>query len=174
MCEYCGCQEIAVIGELTEEHEAVVAEIAAVRVLVREGRLDAVGAAARRIGEILGPHTAVEEGGLFPLMAVEFPDHIEALEREHRVVEGVLAEAAGAAPADPAWCDRLLAALELLREHILKEQDGLFPASLAVLDSEGWERVESIRAAHPPHLVRCSPHHSPHHPHDHRHQEDLP
>ena len=26
MCEYCGCQEIAAIGELTREHDAVVAE----------------------------------------------------------------------------------------------------------------------------------------------------
>ncbi len=31
-------------------------------------------------------------------------------------------------------------------EHILKEQDGVFPAALGVLDSEEWEGIEGIRA----------------------------
>ena len=34
----------------------------------------------------------------------------------------------------------------LLREHILKEQDGLFTAALAALDSDQWERIEMVRA----------------------------
>ena len=96
MCEYCGCQEIAAIGELTREHDAVVAEIAEVRSFLRDGNVEGAAKTAGRIAEILGPHTAVEEGGLFPLMAGEFPDHIEALEREHRAIEGVLSEAATA------------------------------------------------------------------------------
>jgi hypothetical protein len=32
------------------------------------------------------------------------------------------------------------------REHILKEQDGVFPAALAALGPEQWERIESVRA----------------------------
>lgn len=32
---------------------------------------------------------------------------------------------------DPAWPSRLTEILQLLREHILKEQDGVFPAALA-------------------------------------------
>ena len=31
MCEYCGCQEIAVLRELTREHDAVVALISRVK-----------------------------------------------------------------------------------------------------------------------------------------------
>jgi len=34
-------------------------------------------------------------------------------------------------------------ALFLLRDHILKEQDGLFSAALAALDSDQWERIGS-------------------------------
>lgn len=146
MCEYCGCQQIASIGELTREHDAVVAEIAEVRTFLRDHDVEGAAKTARRIAEILGPHTAVEEGGLFPLMSGEFPDHVEALEREHRVVEAVLAEAASGTPSDPSWPTRLLTALDTLRDHILKEQDGLFPASLSVLDTDGWERVEAVRA----------------------------
>ena len=47
------------------------------------------------------------------------------------------AEAADGTPDDPTWPARLLAVLELLREHILKEQDGVFPAALTVLRHGG-------------------------------------
>ena len=36
--------------------------------------------------------------------------------------------------------------LHLLREHILREQDGVFPAALIALDADQWERVEAVRA----------------------------
>jgi hemerythrin-like domain-containing protein len=88
----------------------------------------------------------VEEQGLFPEMAGEFPDHIEVLRSEHRRIERVLAESTAGPPDDPTWPDRLLGALLLLREHILKEQDGVFPAALAALDADQWERIEDVRA----------------------------
>ena len=168
MCEYCGCQDIAAIAELTREHDAVVAEIARVRVCVREA--DVVGAAdvARRIAGILAPHTAVEEHGLFPHLAHEFPDHVAGLEREHREIEAVLARAGHGTPDDPAWPAALLAAMERLRDHILKEQDGLFPASLSILDEDAWASVETAR------LVAGSalaPHEHDHPHHDHPHDE---
>lgn len=168
MCEYCGCQDIAAIGELTREHDAAVAHIAEVRAFLRDNSIEGAAKTARRIAELLGPHTVVEEEGLFPLMAEEFPDHIEALEREHREIESVLEEAADGTPDDPTWPARLLAALEMLREHILKEQNGVFPATLTVLDTAGWERVATVRghagsALDPPHW-----HHS--HPRDHHHR----
>ena len=175
MCEYCGCQEIAAISELTREHDAVVAEIAEVRSFLRDRDVEGAAKTAGRIAEILGPHTAVEEGGLFPLLAGEFPDHIEVLEREHRDIEGVLAEAADGPPADPAWPSRLMAALELLRDHILKEQDGVFPASLSVLDGDGWERVEAARARAGSALSPDGPAHDPqHHHHSHQHDHHSP
>jgi len=165
MCEYCGCQDIAAIGELTREHDAVVARIAEVRAFLRDNDIEGAAATSRRIAELLGPHTVVEEQGLFPLMAEEFPDHIEALEREHRQVESVLAEAADCTPDDPSWPARLLAGLEMLREHILKEQNGVFPATLTVLDTAGWERVATVRGHAGSALGSPHGHHS-HHPRD--------
>lgn len=161
MCEYCGCQQIASIDELTREHDAVVAEIAEVRAFLRDDDVEGAAKTSRRITEILGPHTAVEEGGLFPLMSEEFPEHVEALEREHRVIEAVLSEAEEGTPTDPTWPSRLLAALDTLRDHILKEQDGVFPASLSVVDTTGWEQVEAVRARVG---IRIGPEH---HRHDH-------
>lgn len=146
MCEYCGCQQIAVIDELTREHDAVVALISQVQSSLAGQRLEDAARFCAQISSLLGPHTVVEEQGLFPEMAGEFPDHIEVLRSEHREIERVLGEATGGPPDDPTWPDRLLGALFLLREHILKEQDGVFPAALAALDADQWERIEAVRA----------------------------
>ncbi|WP_432968950.1 hemerythrin domain-containing protein [Dactylosporangium sp. CA-233914] len=146
MCEYCGCQALAAIDELTREHDLVVNLIGEVRAAHQAADADRMAALARRIAEVLGPHTEVEEQGLFPALAGDFPEHVAALQSEHRRVEAVLGAAADGTPADPAWPLDLLDTLEMLREHILKEQDGVFPAALAGLSNEEWEAVDTVRA----------------------------
>jgi hemerythrin-like domain-containing protein len=146
MCEYCGCQEVPAIALLTAEHDAVVNLIGEVRSAVAESRLDDAADGCRRMQVLLGPHTRVEEQALFPPMRAEFPDQIDALQAEHRSIEAVLAETSTGTPTDPGWGQRLLGALHELREHILKEQDGVFPASLAVLTPEDWDRLDQARA----------------------------
>jgi hemerythrin-like domain-containing protein len=145
VCEYCGCQSLASIDLLTREHDAAVALIAATRAAATVGDAGAAATLARKLAALLEPHTVVEESGLFPAMAGDFPDHVAGLTAEHRAVEAVLGEAAAGVPAEPAWLDRLLAALEVLRAHILKEQDGLFPAALTSLGPVEWERVDEVR-----------------------------
>ncbi|MCK8438691.1 hemerythrin domain-containing protein [Streptomyces sp. D2-8] len=147
MCEYCGCQSLASIDELTREHDEVVRLISHLRPARQDGDVARMARIAREITTVLDPHTQVEEHGLFPAMAVDFPEQIAALEAEHRRIEAVLAEAAdGATPSDPTWPDRLIEAIALLRDHILKEQDGLFPAALAYLGTDEREAVEAVRA----------------------------
>ncbi|CAL9357147.1 hemerythrin domain-containing protein [Streptomyces sp. enrichment culture] len=147
MCEYCGCQSLTSIAELTREHDEVVRLISHVRPAYRAGDTARMARTARRIAAVLGPHTQVEERGLFPALAAAFPDRIAVLEAEHRRIDAVLAEAAdGTVPADPSWPGRLMEAVDLLRDHILKEQDGVFPAALALLGTEEWEAVEAERA----------------------------
>jgi hemerythrin-like domain-containing protein len=145
MCEYCGCQQIDSIAELYGEHDAVVALVADVQSALADQRPQDVVDSCGQILAILGPHTVVEEEGLFPELTDEFPDHIEALRSDHREIEKVLGESAAGYPDDPTWPERLLGVLFLLREHILKEQDGVFPAALIALDPEQWERVEAVR-----------------------------
>jgi hemerythrin-like domain-containing protein len=146
MCEYCGCQDIAAIAELTAEHDVVVGLIRDARLALASGDFDEAGSRARAIAAVLAPHTAVEEGALFPAMATEFADHVAGLLEEHRLVEAVLAESAEGTPTDPSWPGRLDSAVSVLREHISKEQDGLFPAALAVLDSADWDLLDHVRA----------------------------
>ncbi len=152
MCEYCGCQALASIDELTREHEQVLALISDARAARRACDVARQAHLACQIASVLRPHTFVEERGLFPALAPDFPDHIAILQAEHRLIEAPLAEAAragadGGLPADPAWPDHLAEALDLLREHIFKEQDGVFPAALASLRTADWEAVDAARLA---------------------------
>lgn len=145
MCEYCGCQSVTAIGELTREHDLVVDLIGEARSAFAADDPSRLAEAARRIAEVLGPHTAVEERALFPAMAQDFPEQIDDLRAEHREIEAVLAQVE-AIPADPGWPRTLMSGLDLLRRHILKEQDGVFPAALANLSSEQWDVLDAVRA----------------------------
>lgn len=145
MCEYCGCQEIDAIAELTREHDAAVDLIAEVRQAYAAADTPSMAGLARQLTVLLTPHTEVEEHGLFPAMVDQFPDEIGALEAEHRRIEAVLGEAASGVPTDLSWPRRLIDALAVLREHILKEQDGVFPAALTSLGAAEWEAVEAVR-----------------------------
>jgi hemerythrin-like domain-containing protein len=146
VCEYCGCQQITAIGDLTREHDDLVAEMSIARVHLTADRKDAAAASCRRMLDILGLHTVVEEEGLFPQLTDEFPSHVQALRGEHTRIERVLSESRHHTPTDPTWPERLLTTFHLLREHILKEQDGMFPAALIALDSDQWDQVEAVRA----------------------------
>jgi hemerythrin-like domain-containing protein len=144
MCEYCGCQDIPAIAELTAEHDRL-RELSRELVDACEAcDLDAARDLAARMLTVLWPHTSVEEDGLFPALAAEFGDYLGTLQTEHRRIHAALENLFFVAP--PAyWPENTIAALDLLFEHILKEQDGLFPAALATLDAHGWESVIAAR-----------------------------
>jgi hemerythrin-like domain-containing protein len=137
---------VTAIDDLTREHDLVVNLIGEVRAARAAADTAGMAELARRITAVLEPHTFVEEHGLFPVLAADFHDHVMALQAEHRHIEAVLGEAADGAPADPAWPARLVETLDLLREHILKEQDGVFPAALANLNPEDWDAIDTTRA----------------------------
>lgn len=146
MCEYCGCQALESIRILTEEHDQVVNLIGAARSARRRGDLAAHADHCRAIAAVLGPHTRVEEEGLFPAMAPDFPDQIAALVDDHRHIDAVLTAAFdGNAAGDSNWPDQVEAGFVLLREHILREQDGVFPAALATLSTDQWDTVDGLR-----------------------------
>jgi hemerythrin-like domain-containing protein len=146
VCDYCGCQALGAIAALTAEHDAVVNLAGEARRAVESGDLDRAANRARAIAAVLAPHTVVEETALFPAMAEDYGDHVTGLLEEHRIIERVLAESAQVTPIDPTWPERLKHALWVLREHILKEEDGVFPAALATLSAPEWDQVEAARA----------------------------
>ena len=143
MCEHCGCQALQTIDELTREHDAALEHVRNAEHASAAGDLPATLAACAALDLLLAPHTAVEEEAVFPALAREYPAHVAGLVDEHRIVHDALAELA-AGPSD-AWAQRLGDALAVLRAHIAKEQDGLFPASLTSLTTADWEQAERVR-----------------------------
>ncbi|MBK5306599.1 MAG: hemerythrin domain-containing protein [Frankiaceae bacterium] len=146
MCEYCGCQAVSVIAELTREHECALDAARAAEQAAAVGDLEAARSALRDLQGVLGPHTVVEEEGLFPAIAREFPEQVHVLRLEHRLFEDVCADVLSGQPS-PRWAADVSAAMSALHAHILKEQDGVFPAAMTVLHAVDWEVAEDVRAS---------------------------
>ena len=147
MCEYCGCQALTAIATLTQEHDSALDHVRTAERGLQTSSDGAVRTACTALRELLRLHTLVEEGALFPPLRDEFPDQIAALHRQHQQIDAALDEATSTRHAD-GWQDRLATALQVLRNHILAEQDGVFPAALGTLSTSQWEEVESVRASY--------------------------
>ena len=145
MCEYCGCQALATIRDLTREHDAALDVMRAARDATAAADLGAARALCAELLLLLGPHNQVEEKGLFAPMREDNPEHVDLILQEHAQVHLVLQELAVGATSS-SWQERLGDALHTLREHIAKEQDGLFPAALLTLSTTQWESAERVRA----------------------------
>lgn len=141
MCESCGCLNIDVIAELTAEHDRLRELGRHLQDATASGDLPAARATADAMRAILAPHTTVEERGLFPLLAGDYPDQMDALTADHRTIDEALSTIADA----PDWQHIALAAVDSLFEHILREQDGDFPAALATLTADGWDEIATVR-----------------------------
>jgi hypothetical protein len=137
MCSYCGCQAITVVGRFTAEHEMIVNATGQVRRAAAGGDRTSTRAAAQALAGLLAPHTHSEERSLFAELRLdpEFTDHVDALCAEHRAIDAALEAVAGGDLGG-------VTALEsLLRRHIDKEENGLFPAAAIALDGPAWQRV---------------------------------
>ena len=76
-----------------------------------------------------------------------YADYIDALVREHRDLEALLETVD---LSNPDGREQIRTAVSDLYEHIAKEEDGLFPASLTTLDGEQWNAaIAGWEAAHP-------------------------
>ena len=146
MCSYCGCQELTVIGRLTDEHLAIIEASGALRVAGAEGDLRAAATAGRSLAALLDPHTRSEEDGLFAeLSQVDgFADHVASLCADHVDLDADLAAIVGGDLA------RIPSFLGSLRRHIDREENGLFPAAAIALDAEVLQRLGDAVAATTP------------------------
>ncbi|GIJ23011.1 hemerythrin domain-containing protein [Micromonospora lutea] len=140
MCNYCGCREFPLIGQLTTEHEAIVNAAGRLRAAITSGTGDPVA----RLDDLLAllmPHTDTEERGLFVELRAEgsLTEAVDRLCDEHDDIHGVLGTLDRTAPDWP----EVLAALDRLRRHIDNEEHGLFPAAVIALPIPAWDRLTS-------------------------------
>lgn len=149
MCHYCGCREMPLIRDYIAEHERVTNLGGdAVRAL-DHGDVETARRRVAAMAEELRSHWQGEENGLFAVMGTDelYAEHIAPLVREHRELEALLRELDLASATDQ---DRLRTAVFELHEHIAKEEDGLFPASLTALDGAEWDAAMAAwQDAHP-------------------------
>ncbi len=104
---------------------------------------DGTRLAYRQVGE--GRRLICVPGG--PMQASAYLGDLGGLpKRRSLVLLDLRGTGESGTPADPAWPARLAEALALLREHIFKEQDGVFPEALATLGGADWEAAEAVRS----------------------------
>lgn len=142
MCSYCGCDSITVIGRFMNEHVDIVNACGQLRRAVVDG--GDVPEHARALALLLGPHTQSEEVGLFTVMKRrdEFADHVSILCGEHRSLDELLAAIAAG---DHSLMDVFE---DALRDHIDKEDNGLFPAAALGLDGDEWAEIDTTTHEH--------------------------
>ncbi|MDO5503281.1 MAG: hemerythrin domain-containing protein [Actinomycetia bacterium] len=140
MCSYCGCENIEVIGRFMDEHVSIVNALGDLRRAIEGDDGSAVRAAAGALAGLLGPHTHAEEVGLFTVMArdSEFTDHIASLCAEHASLDAALLTIA-----EGSW-DGFLAFERALRNHIDREDNGLFPAAAIAFAGPEWAEVHEL------------------------------
>ena len=137
MCTYCGCRAITVIADLTRDHDDVTDLLGDV---VRAAERRDAGAASRHATELaalMAPHTRAEEIGLFAELRrePELADHLDSLVEEHSEIDALVdrvvrRDLSAASPLQ-----------HLLRRHIDKEENGVFPAAVIALDGPRWDAV---------------------------------
>lgn len=152
MCEYCGCKGVPAIGELMEEHVALLEEAHHVRRALGAG--DRAGAAAllAEMADHLGRHVRREEAGMFAALRAdgEFADEIAQLEGEH---ESIDAAVAGLDVDAPGFEERVGQLFDDLSEHIEREDLGIFPVSVVTLGASGWDVVDRAHEDSPSFLT---------------------
>ena len=142
MCGHCGCQGVDAVGELRDEHAALVEQAHGVRRALTAGERPEAARLLSAMVAHLARHVAREERGIFTALRDQgdFAEEIEALEGEHLALDGAIAAL------DPAGADfdaGVLGLLEELDEHVEREDLGIFPVSVVTLGAAGWATVES-------------------------------
>lgn len=150
MCHYCGCRQIPLIRDFIAEHEEISALGAKAMRELGHGDVARAQADVEQMRELLASHWRGEEDGVFVAMAAAddlYADYIRPLEEEHRDLGAFLAGIDLSRPEDVARFQRELVDLA---EHIAREEDGLFPATLVTLSGPQWDdSIAAWEAAHP-------------------------
>lgn len=138
------------IRDYIEEHEQVV-DVGddALRALDR-GDFERARVSLERMKEVLSRHWQGEEAGVFAVMSEadgSYAEYVDVLVGEHRSLAAFLE----VFDVDlPAHRERLRFEVGALHEHIGREEDGLFPASLTALTGDQWDRaIDAWKVAHP-------------------------
>jgi len=139
-----------ILDRFSSEHDVFITQLGVIETLARTGaEVTSVVAAIRTLAAPLLAHAENEERALFPDLAPSLGGEggpLAMLTEEHGVLHGQLDRLTG----DPSRLEleQVLAAfLDVLRRHIEKEEDVLFPAAARLIDDARLEWLDrDIRA----------------------------
>ena len=148
MCEHCGCRGAEPIAELMDEHFALLDLSGDLRRRLQHGDRTGATAILDQLGEKLLRHVAREERGVFAALKEQgdFGEAVVELEAEHRAFDLQLDELD---PESPSFARDVNAMMDDLRDHIDKENLGVFPVTVVTLGVRGWATVEAAHEAEP-------------------------
>lgn len=137
MCSYCGCRALTEIADLTAQHEEIINATSPLRRAAETQDHESIKAHVTSIIALLNPHTSQEELGIFAELRKreEFTEHVEALCAEHVHLHALFTRVADG---ELGLANQAIAAL---REHIEKEENGLFPAAAVELEGPIWQEL---------------------------------
>ncbi len=129
------------IGRFMAEHGGIVDALGA---LTRACAVDDESRvrAADVLAALLDPHTRAEEVGLFAVLGrqEEFSEHVARLCAEHSSLDADLARIRAGAFGAKELADFVVA----LRNHVDREENGLFPAAAIALNGPDWEEIVDL------------------------------
>lgn len=148
MCDYCGCREVPLVGELMSEHRQLQDEADHILRTLAGGDGDAVPALLHRLVSHLARHVAREENGIFAALRTQgdYAAEILDLESEHRGLDARISALDPGSREFDGTLRRLFAALEA---HIEREDLGIFPVSVVSLSADEWDLVHRAHDATP-------------------------
>ena len=155
MCHYCGCRQIPLIRDYIAEHDQVIDLGGRAMRALGHSDVEAATTLVAQMRTELRSHWQGEENGVFAVMVAQdqmYADYVEPLIQEHRELEDFLATIDLTREDHRA---RLRREMDDLGEHITREEDGLFPATLVSLSGPEWDlAINAWQAAHPgEHLI---------------------
>jgi hemerythrin-like domain-containing protein len=121
------------------EHVEIINATGQLRAAVGSGEEERVEVTRGAVAALLWPHTSAEEDGLFRVLHrdEQFAAHIDGLCEEHTSLDQYLE---AITPGD----EVAMAQFEnALRDHIDKEDNGLFPAAAIALNGDQWTEVHA-------------------------------
>lgn len=123
-----------------DEHVRIINANGDLRRAVESGDDAGVADAADSLAGLLFPHTTAEEVGVFAVLArdEEFTEHVRQLCAEHDSLDAQLQRIRGGAH------DEMHSFEIALREHINREENGLFPAAAIAFAGPEWDEVEGL------------------------------
>lgn len=137
---------------LGTQHQEVLARLTEVETAIRTGRNSDLAPFAAYLAEEVLHHFALEEQALFPQLANHLPlEHgpMAVMNAEHQAFRELLADLTGAVGSGNVDAQRTHAAelVHLLRGHIAKEDQVLFPMALRLLSPAEIAAVDRCAAA---------------------------